>query len=72
MSGPQITGSVALAVSRHTAYAVGWFVALAASVGLLLLPLPLETRAALSLAVGPLTGIAVHLTAIRGVLRTTA
>lgn len=56
-----VTGSGVLALGRHTAYAAGWFVATAVSVAILLTDLPLSTRAVLSLAVGPVAGVVVHL-----------
>ncbi|KQR16689.1 hypothetical protein [Cellulomonas sp. Leaf334] len=58
-----LTGAAVLAVDRHAAYTGGWIAATATSVVVLLLPLPVELRAVLSLGVGPVVGVAVHLVA---------
>ena len=60
-----LTGSAVLAAGRHRAYAFGWFLASTASVGLVMTDLPLASRAVLSLCVGPLLGIGIHLAAVR-------
>jgi O-antigen/teichoic acid export membrane protein len=60
-----LTGAAALAVRAHRAFSVGWLVATLGATALLLLPAPIETRAVLSLAIGPLAGVAVHVVAIR-------
>jgi O-antigen/teichoic acid export membrane protein len=59
-----LTGAAAVAAARHRAYSLGWVGATVASVLLLLLPLPLETRTVVALLCGPLIGIAVHLGAL--------
>jgi O-antigen/teichoic acid export membrane protein len=59
-----LTGAAAVAAALHRAYALGWVSATVASTLLLLLPLPLETRAVLALLCGPLVGIGVHLAAL--------
>jgi O-antigen/teichoic acid export membrane protein len=59
-----LTGAATVAAAMHRAYALGWVGATAASTLLLLLPLPLETRAKVALLCGPLVGIAVHLAAL--------
>lgn len=59
-----LTGAAAVAAARHRAYSLGWVGATVASVLLLLLPLPLETRTVVALLCGPLIGIAVHLAAL--------
>lgn len=59
-----LTGAAAVAAALHRAYALGWIVATVAAVGLLLLPLEIETRTVIALLCGPLVGIAVHLTAL--------
>jgi O-antigen/teichoic acid export membrane protein len=59
-----LTGSAVLATGRHRVYAVGWFLGSAASVALLMTGLPLSSRAVLSLCVGPLLGIGIHLSAL--------
>jgi O-antigen/teichoic acid export membrane protein len=61
-----VTGAGVLALGRHLVYASGWLIAATVSVGLLLWPAPLTTRALLSLAVGPIVGIAVHVIAVLG------
>ena len=56
-----ISGNAALAFERHAVFNIGWWVAVAASVGLLLvLPLELDTRATLALLAGPIVGAVVH------------
>ena len=60
-----LTGSATLAAERHKAYALGWFLASAASVALVMTDLPLATRSVLSLCIGPLVGIGIHLVAVR-------
>jgi O-antigen/teichoic acid export membrane protein len=64
-----LTGSAVLAKGQHRIYATGWFLGGAASVALLMTPLPLASRAVLSLCVGPLLGLVIHLSALRGGLR---
>jgi hypothetical protein len=66
-----LTGSAALALGRHLAYAGGWFLATAVSAAVLLTDLPLATRAVMSLAVGPVAGACVHLLAVRSASRAT-
>ncbi|MHB1063485.1 MAG: polysaccharide biosynthesis protein [Georgenia sp.] len=61
-----LAGATTLALRRHVAYVVGWSVAVVLSLAMLLLPLGLEARVVISLVVGPLSGIAVHVGAIRG------
>lgn len=59
-----LTGAAAVAAALHRAYALGWVLATVTAVGLLLLPLGLETRTVVALLCGPLVGIAVHLGAL--------
>jgi hypothetical protein len=59
-----LTGAVTVAAALHRAYALGWVSATVAATLLLLLPLPLETRAVVALLCGPLVGIGVHLAAL--------
>jgi hypothetical protein len=59
-----ISGPATLAAGRHSAYLFGWAVAAALTVGMLFLPLPLVPRTLLAIAVGPLVGIAVHVSAL--------
>lgn len=56
-----LTGALTIASNRHRAYSLGWVSASVVSFALLWLPLDIETRAVISLAAGPLFGIAVHL-----------
>lgn len=60
-----LTGAAVLALGRHRAYAAGWVVATVVSAAVLLAPGPLELRAVLSLACGPLVGVLVHAAAVR-------
>ena len=60
-----LTGSAVLATSQHRAYAIGWFLSSVAAVAVLMTHLPLEIRSVLSLCVGPLVGIVIHLVAVR-------
>lgn len=64
-----MTGAATLALGGHRAYGLGWFVATVCSAAVLLLPGGLETRAIASLAVGPVIGVLVHVTWLRGTLR---
>ncbi|GAA3588375.1 hypothetical protein GCM10022198_09940 [Klugiella xanthotipulae] len=59
-----LTGTALLALGRHGSYSLGWVVAAVLSVLLLLLPGTVETRAAVSLSVGPVLGIITHIVAI--------
>lgn len=59
-----LTGAAALALGRHTAYAVGWLAAAGTAVLVLLTPLPITGRAVLGLVVGPAVGAVVHAVAI--------
>lgn len=59
-----LTGSAALAFSRHRAYLLGWVVAAAVAVALLLVPLDLTDRVIIALGVAPLVGVAIHLLAL--------
>jgi O-antigen/teichoic acid export membrane protein len=60
-----LTGSAVLATSQHKAYAIGWFLSSLAAVAVLLTHIPLDIRSVLSLCVGPLVGIVIHLAAVR-------
>lgn len=60
-----LTGSGVLALGRHFWYAAGWFVATVVSIAILLTDLPLDERAVLALAIGPVVGVGVHLFALR-------
>lgn len=56
-----LTGALTIALNRHRAYSLGWVSACLVSFAMLWLPLDIEARTILSLAAGPLCGIAVHL-----------
>ncbi|AGF71385.1 hypothetical protein [Corynebacterium halotolerans] len=64
-----ITGIAALSVERHRSYVIGWIMASAVALAVLLLPLPLEGRVCVALIIGPLAGGLVHLAALRGAAR---
>lgn len=53
-------GSIALALDAHTVNTIGWYVAVAVSVVVMLLPFDLTTRTIAALALGPLIGSAIH------------
>lgn len=59
-----VTGAAAVAAAVHRAYALGWVSATVAATALLSLPVDLQTRTVISLVLGPLVGIAVHLAAL--------
>jgi len=60
-----VTGNAALARDRHGVYNAGWWVAVVASVALLLgLPAALDVRATVALLAGPGLGALVHLAAL--------
>lgn len=56
-----ITGSAALARDMHTLYVMGWVIATLATVALLFVDAPAETRSILGLGIGPLFGVAVQM-----------
>ncbi|KQQ95842.1 hypothetical protein ASF62_05010 [Leifsonia sp. Leaf325] len=60
-----VSGPLTLARGRHGAYTAGWVVAAVTTIGLLLVPLAIEERMVLSLAVGPVIGVIVHTIASR-------
>ncbi|MCS5496266.1 hypothetical protein NY547_03305 [Cnuibacter physcomitrellae] len=64
-----VTGALCLALDRHSAYSAGWITATVVAILVLLLPLGVDARAVLALAVGPLAGLAVHAVAIRRAAR---
>ena len=64
-----LTGAATLAHGRHKSYATGWFLSSAASVALITTDLPLASRSVLSLGVGPLLGIGIHLAGVRSATR---
>ncbi|MCC3277718.1 hypothetical protein LJ754_00880 [Arthrobacter sp. zg-Y40] len=55
-----ITGALAIASGKHRAFSAGWVAATAISLGLLWLPLDIQTKTVLSLAAGPLAGVLLH------------
>lgn len=60
-----VSGSAVLARNLHGLYLVGWLVATAVAVLMLFTPVYLPIATALALAVGPLTGLVVHLVGLR-------
>ena len=57
-----LSGAMTIALGRHRLFAVGWFLAAAVTVVLLVVgPDDVATRAVLALAVGPLVGVVCHL-----------
>ncbi|MGL4832220.1 MAG: lipopolysaccharide biosynthesis protein [Propionibacteriaceae bacterium] len=68
-----LTGAVSVALSEHRAYSLGWAVAAVATfVVLLVFPASVPVRAVAALTLGPLTGVLIHLVAIRRVDRALA
>lgn len=65
VAGLTLTGAATLAANRHRVYVAGWITASVVFVLLLLLPGAVTSRALVSLTVGPLAGILVHLVALR-------
>ena len=67
--GPSVAGACtrsalrrrAIALDHHTVYLVGWIAATLAAFAVLLTPWSLEPRVVVSLLVGPVVGVAVHL-----------
>ena len=59
-----LTGTAAIALGHHRIYSVGWLLGTAVSILLLLLPVPLDLRCVLSLTLGPLAGIVVHVASL--------
>jgi hypothetical protein len=55
-----VSGSLTLALSRHSVYVGGWVVAAVASVLVLMIPGALVPRMLVSLAIGPAIGVMVH------------
>lgn len=55
-----VSGPAVLALGRHSIFTAGWVTAAAVTVIVLLLPLPLEPRTLLALALGPAAGFVVH------------
>ncbi|MFC0675644.1 hypothetical protein [Brachybacterium hainanense] len=64
-----LSGTAALAVDRHRAYAAGWLLASVVGVAALWLPLGIEARVILALVLGPGLGVALHLLLLRKPLR---
>lgn len=60
-----VTGTACLARGQHAVYSVGWITATATSFVLLLVPGSLDSRVILSLLLGPVAGILVHMIAPR-------
>lgn len=60
-----LLGTIVIALGRHRAYSSGWAVATVVAVLVLLLPFSTEIRSVVSLVMGPVAGITVHLLALR-------
>ncbi|GAB32492.1 hypothetical protein [Gordonia otitidis] len=56
-----VTGAATLSVGAHRWYAAGWWAAAVACAALLVVPIEVTDRVALSLVLGPLAGVGVHL-----------
>ncbi len=56
-----VSGPAVLARHRHGVYAAGWVAASVCAILVLFIPIPLDNRAALALASGPLVGLCVHI-----------
>ena len=62
-----ISGSFCLAASNHAFYALGWLVAAAVTISILLIPAASEIKLLVALTAGPLAGMSIHLVGhIRG------
>ncbi len=59
-----VTGAITLALDRHRAYSFGWITATVVSFAALLLPGGLDERIMVSVLLGPILGILVHVTGI--------
>lgn len=59
-----LTGTAAIARGLHRIYSAGWLAGTVASILILLVPLPLDLRCVLSLTVGPVVGISIHILAL--------
>lgn len=55
-----VSGPAVLALGKHSTFTAGWVVAGAVTVGALVLPLDLDTKALLALTLGPAAGFIVH------------
>ncbi len=55
-----VSGAAALARKRHFAFLAGWVVAAGITVTAMLLPLPLEPRVMVAMAIGPIVGLLCH------------
>ena len=64
-----VTGSALVARGALRANTAGWMVAAAVSIGVLFIPLTLESRAAVALSAGPLAGLAVQCVCLRRATR---
>lgn len=64
-----LTGCASLANEAHRAYSLGWWVATAIAIAMLLLPIGLTERTAAALIIGPLAGVCVHMAVILAATR---
>ncbi|NUU04767.1 hypothetical protein [Leifsonia sp. C5G2] len=60
LAGMGISAPAVLVLGKHSVFTAGWLVAAVGTFVALLLPLPLDQRAALALLIGPLAGLLVH------------
>lgn len=60
-----LSGPLTLARSQHAVYALGWIVAAVSTVGVLLIPGPIDVMVIVALTIGPILGVAVHLVGTR-------
>lgn len=60
-----VTGPAVLAARRHAWYTAGWAISAVVSVGVLLLPVDPHTKIMTALILGPLSGAALHVAAVR-------
>jgi len=59
-----MSGSAVLALNKHRVFAAGWVIATVVAVALLSTALSVESRSALALTIGPLTGLLVNVVAL--------
>ncbi|MBO1737389.1 hypothetical protein [Leifsonia sp. TF02-11] len=60
LAGMCVSAPAVLVLGRHSIFTAGWLVAALGTTGALLLPLPIDQRAALALLIGPMAGLLVH------------
>lgn len=60
LAGMGISAPAVLVLGKHSVFTAGWLIAAVGTTLALLLPLPIDQRAALALLIGPLAGLLVH------------